>query len=371
MSDRVKPSRMLVRLEADIAAARTPVEADCRRAERVAYLARLGRFDEGRSELDALHQRYDRHPRVEVSAWCNLAEGLLSYFGNVAVTGDRVQRAYALSVAADLKPLRAICAAWLAQWDCAKFDWSSLAAHLTEALQLATPANHSARSRASLVAAQALHIGGRPDLAQAWNRRAKDHATAEGDDATISALMHNMAWLHMMTMRQAFLTGSGDRDAGRHALMSAESNAHFDAMIGDSGWQQLKPILRAQIVSLAGDAVQALSLYSEYLGRTKSVQRLQANLLADKSWCHAELGQFPEARASAESAINSLIDETQIDDRAATHSRLAQAFGLMGAEEERMQQEQLAHGAWKEFERVQLRAIALIEKLNDEGHFEA
>ena len=37
MPDNVKPSRMLLRLEAEIAAAPTSLEADCKRAERAAY----------------------------------------------------------------------------------------------------------------------------------------------------------------------------------------------------------------------------------------------------------------------------------------------------------------------------------------------
>lgn len=367
MPDSVKPSRLLLRLEAEIAAAPTSVEADCKRAERAAYLARLGRFDEARAELDAIRQRYGRSPQVAVSAWVNFAEGILSYFNNVAVSDDRVQRAHALSVAAGLRSLQAVCAAWLAQWDCAKLDWDRLAPRMAEALQLAHPHDHGARSRASLVAAQALHIGGRPDLAQIWNRRAKDHATADGDDATISALMHNLSWLHMMTLRQVVLTGRGDPDAGRHALMSAESNQHFDAMVGDSSWQDLKPILRAQIVSLKGDAVQAIALYTEHLDKLKTVSRLQANLLADKAWCHVQLAQRSEARGSANAALASLIDETHIDDRAATHSRLAQVFGSLGSDEERALHERLATNAWNEYESVQAKAVASLCRLDDCG----
>jgi hypothetical protein len=204
-------------------------------------------------------------------------------------------------------------------------------------------------------------------LAQIWNRRAKDHATADGDDATISALMHNMAWLHMMTLRQVVLTGRGDPHAGTHALMSAESNEHFDAMVGDSSWQELKPILRAQIVSLQGDASQAIALYTEHLDKMKTVSRLQANLLADKAWCHVQLGQLSEARSSADVAVTSLIDETQLDDRAATHSRLAQVFGSLGADQEQLRHEQLATEAWKEYESVQLKAVASLCKLDDKG----
>jgi hypothetical protein len=366
--DRVKPSRMLLRLDAEIAAAATPVEADCKRAERAAYLSRLGRFAEARSVLDGLHQKHDRSPQVNVSAWSNLAEGLLDYFSNIGVSkGDRVQRAYALSVAAGLQPLRALCAAWLAQWDYTRLDMDGLAEHVAEAFRYASPQQHAARSRASLVAAQALHLGGRADLAQVWYRKSKDHATADSDDVTISALMHNMAWLRMLTLRQIVLAGYGDPEAGRHALLNAESTAHFDVMVGDSSWQELKPILRAQIVSLQGDAVQAVSLYEEHLAGAKAASRLQANLFADKAWCHAQCGQLMEASVCAELAITSLSDETQIDDRAATHSRVAQAFEILGAIDEGREHQLLAAKAWSSHRTLQARAVVLLAGIDEEG----
>ena len=138
---------------------------------------------------------------------------------------------------------------------------------------------------------------------------ARDHATAEGDDVTISALMHNMAWLRMMTLRQAVLTGKGTPTGGEHALMGAESTGHFDKMMGDFSWDALKPILRAQILSLQGQFTEALELYDQHLTAAESegTTRLQANLLADKAWCLANVNQSPAALECAWLAIGCLI----------------------------------------------------------------
>jgi tetratricopeptide (TPR) repeat protein len=368
MPDLLKRSRMLLRLEAEISGARTPVEADCKRAERAAYLSRLGRFDEARAELAALRQKYDLAPNINASAWSNLAEGLLAYFSNAGVSrSDRVQRAHALSSAAGNRRLQAICAAWLAQWDYAKLDMDSLALHAAEALRLAGPQHHAARARACLVVAQALHLGARPELAQIWYGRSKDHATADGDDVTISALMHNMAWLRMLAMRQAVLTGKGDLSAGRHALMGAESVSNFDALVGDTSWQELKPILRAQIVSIQGDAAQALTLYEEHLTGARAPMRLQANLLADKAWCHCQLGQWEAARTCAKDAVESMTDETQIDDQAATHSRLGQVFAKLDDVTQRQKHELSAAAAWAAHENLQAKAVLLLRGMNEHG----
>ena len=114
MPDRLTPSRLELQLEADIVAASTALEADCKRAELAAYQARLGRFDEVRSTLSALHQRYESRPNVQISSWLNLVEGLVGHFTDMdPAARDKVLRAHALSTAAGLTRMRALSAAWL------------------------------------------------------------------------------------------------------------------------------------------------------------------------------------------------------------------------------------------------------------------
>ena len=114
----MKPSRLLLRLEAGIVNAKSVVEADCLRAERAAYLARLGRFEEVRAELDALRARYDCRPNVKISVWLNLVEGLTIHSREMGQAArDKVLRAHALSGAAGLLQMRALSAGWLAHMD--------------------------------------------------------------------------------------------------------------------------------------------------------------------------------------------------------------------------------------------------------------
>jgi tetratricopeptide (TPR) repeat protein len=369
MPDQMKPSRLLKRLEAEIAGARSQLEADCKRAERAAYLARVGRFDEARAEVAVLQERNQRIPQIDLSIWTNFAEGLIAYFDNVGEsTTDRVQRAYALSVAGGRNRMRALCAAWLAQWDYSKTDMSGLARHVREALSIADPDDHAIRSRTCLVAAQALHLAGRLDLATPWYGKSRFHASVDCDDVTISALMHNMAWLRMMSIRQTvLLTGRHDARAAAHALTTAESNESFDQLKGDSSWIDLKPILRAQIASLHGDPGQAVALYEQHLASAGAPARLQANLFADKAWCHTELGQRSDAIESAALALKGLGGETHVDDRAATHSRLAQAFAALGNAIEHDHHLELARRAWDQHIELQGEAIRLLEGMDDRG----
>lgn len=366
----MKPSRLLLRLEAGIANAKSELEADCLRAERAAYLARLGRFEEVQAELAALHERYDIRPNVEISAWVNLVEGLAAYFsaiGDPAI--DKLKRSFALSSAAGLRSVVALSAAWLAQFDYVRVDVDSMVNNICKSLQNAVAGHHSARSRATLVVAQALHLAGRADLAHPWYGRARAHAVADGDDATTSALMHNMGWLRMLTLRQTMLSDRGIVQGGEHALMSAESTHHFDILVGDDTWASLKPVLRAQILSLQGRHQEALELYEKHLSDAESAgtARLQANLLADKAWCFAKSGQLNMALECAQAASANLSPDIHADDLAAAHSRLAEVFSLVNDAEKQLRQRQLAVAAWRVHEKLQERIIELLATLNEAG----
>jgi tetratricopeptide (TPR) repeat protein len=365
------PSRLLSLLDTQISAASDPFLADCLRAERACYLARQGRFAEAKITLGSLRDRHDAEPRAALSAWLSLAEGLMSYFLDMGPRSrDRVLRAYAISGAAGLMPMYALSAAWLAHMDFARLDLESMALHVDQALKSAAPDHHSARSRASLVVAQALHTAGRMDLAAPWYGRTRAHALAVGDDAAISALMHNMAANRLDGLRAAKLTGRSDMAIGEYAMMGNESTAHFDQMIGASSLDALNPIRSAQIHSLLGEPARALLLYEEHMaaGLQQGLGRLQCDLLSDQAWCRVQLGQRDSARADALAAESHLIAETQIDDRAATHSRLALVYGALGERELANRHEKLAAETWEAFHQLQHRISELLGAMTERGN---
>jgi tetratricopeptide (TPR) repeat protein len=333
MPDSVKPSRMLIRLEAEIAAAPKQIEADCKRAERAAYLSRLGRFAEARAELGELHGRYDRSPHPAITSWTNLAEGLLSHFTDMGrVAHDKILRSHAISSAANLSRLQALGAAWLAHLDYLQVNVVSMARHLKEAVEISDTREHSTRSRVGLVVAQAYHLAGRMDLALPWYKNSRDHALAEGDEVTMSALMHNMAWLRAQKLRSASLMSSNQEQDSDHALLSANSTGNFDLLIGSASLPALVPILRAQILAARGEYSEALQLFELQLDSAvqDGMGRLHADLLADKAWCRVQLGQIEQGLSDALAAEANIDPTGQFDDRALAHGRLAQVFEKIG-----------------------------------------
>jgi tetratricopeptide (TPR) repeat protein len=363
------PSRLLTRLNTDIAAERNPFRADLLRAERAAYLARQGQLEEAKSDLAELHLRYDSRPNIEMSAWVSLAESLVSFLSDMGPGAmDKMRRARALSQAAGFARIHSLSSAWLAHYEYTTFDLELMAQHLAESLRLAPPDFHTARSRANLVVGQALHLAGQMELAAPWYKRARDHAVAEGDEATTSALMHNMSWLRMHAHRQEVLTGAMAGLAGSHARIGLESTVQYDHLQGLSGLDPLKPILLAQIFALEGKAAESLALFDEYLStQPGGVSRLQCSWLADRAWCLVELGQDDEARTAVREVEVNIQADTQIDDRAATHSRLAQVFTKLGNAAEAERHLGLADSAWQEFAQLQDKICQLLRDLPESG----
>lgn len=359
----MKPSRLLLRLEAGIGSAKSTLEADCLRAERAGYLARLGRFEEVRAELAALHERYDARPNVEISAWVNLVEGLVIHSREMGQAArDKVLRAYALSGAAGLVQMRALSAAWLAHMDFLVADIVSMARHADEALTVADESHNSARARASLVVAQGYHQGGRLDLALPWYFSARQHAISDGDDAMISALMHNMAWLRASNLRQEKLLGIRTVDENNYSLLSAQSTAHYDLMVGATNLQGHIPILQAKLLVLSGKPAEALDLFDEHLPTVvrEGLGRLQADLIADRAWCRVQLGQTSEAKEDAILAEFNIDLHGQFDDRAFAHSRLAEVFSALGESEAEARHQRLADAAWQGYVEFQARLVTLL-----------
>jgi predicted negative regulator of RcsB-dependent stress response len=363
----VPKSRLLAKLEASIASARDPMQAACFSAERAALLARLGRFDEAVAELSALRAKPASAHSPSLAVWLCLADGMVEHFRNQSPSArDRIHRAYALAVAARLRPLIALGAAWLAHTDYVYDDLPGLARHVAEALQEAEPDHHAARARAALVAAQGYHWGGRADLAQPWYQRAHEHATAEGDDTTLSALLKNRAWISGNQARMASIFGSElfpvDATALRHAQMSAESSEHFDAHLGHTALRSLGPVMRAQLLVAQGQYEDALAALQQHLAvsRQEGSDYTQPVLHADIAWCQVNLGRPDAALASARDAEKSFVPDCEEEDRAAAHGRLRQVYIALKMNAEALVHEQEAHAQLQSLRAEQGRLVDLL-----------
>lgn len=328
-------SRLLGALEAAIKAAPNPVEAQCLRAERAALLARQGQLERAQGVIDELQSQLAWPPiNKALRAWLALAEGLHGYYSVIGRDAQpTIELAYTLAQDCALPRLRATAAAWLANMAFANDEMPRMAALVREALTVSAPEHHGARARATLVAGYAYHYAGQAERAQRWYEASRRHAIAEGDEAHLSALMHNQAWMRASQARMALLFDAGDDGtAVRHALMGAESIGHYDAGIGTASLGSLVPMLRAQVLTAQGRWAEALALFDSHFDSalTEGLKRIAPCLLADRAWCEWQLGRADKARALAGAAEQALTEPIDDDDRAIALARLALVRAALG-----------------------------------------
>lgn len=356
-------ARLRHRLETAIPRAADPAAAGRLRGELACLLARYGDLDRARQEVATLRAEFHQRPEIGVSAWLALAEGLIAYYADLD-TGcrDKLLRAHSLSAAARLHSLQALSAAWLALLDYVEHDGESMAQRLRHALDLSTPNDHGVRARACVVAGQAYHWGGRLDCAQPWYDRARHHALAEGDDAMMSAILFNRSAIQMNLQREAEAQGvvglgtpssSGAlaRQSGE-VLMGAESTERFDQMVGATSLSVLHPLLRAQILTIHGQADEALALYEQHYtaGMEQGMGGRVALLRSDMARCEALRSHAARALELAREAEEGLASLEDLEDRAATRCRLIQVYEDCGGEPERalaLTHRELAASHWQ------------------------
>ncbi|MBN8494251.1 MAG: hypothetical protein J0M00_22780 [Burkholderiales bacterium] len=330
-------SRLLTQLASRIAAARDPVEAACLRAQRGIYLARQGKVDEAEALVKAVRDEFGTRPNAEVTAWISLVEALIQFYGEPGPKAlDRLRRAHALSRAMNHPVLVPLCAAWLAHIEFNSNRMEPMLQYAGEALRLAQPDHHAALARVSLVIADAFHYAGRFDLAKPWYAAVRQHALAEGDDAMISAMLHNVAAFRANEVRLADAFGNPIPEEAKRALMETESTQNYDNGIGALSMALLIPLMKAQLLTSERRYAEALEIFQDVLERNspENLDRRKACFYVDRAWCKFQLGQLDSALADLARGLELQSVPADIDDVAFTHARLCTLLRALGRNDE-------------------------------------
>ena len=356
-------SRLVKRLDAEIAAATDLGAKSCLQVQRALLFARHGHSVAAREQLTALHQLAFQHPSAELGAWLHFAEGLMSYYTDFSGdTKDKIARALTIARHVNMTSLIALSTAWLAQVAHMRNQPEEMLRYAHECDALAALDDHGARYRLCMVIGLAHQYAGLVKPAQAWYLAAKQHAVADGDEAAMSALMYNMAEMRTAQARRESLANVVIGKIG--LLLGADSVKHYDAAVGGSVNSHLTAVLRAQVLTVDGEFEQARTLFESHLPQTMSagLARLGSSMLADLAWCRVNTGQNEHALLQARESELELDPSCDIDDRAATHSRLTQVFAALGDTVAAEQHAAKATEAWSEFAEQQ---AVLAKALNE------
>jgi tetratricopeptide (TPR) repeat protein len=357
-------SRLLAQLAARIATARDPVEAACLRAQRGIYLARQGKYDEAEAIVKSIRDEFGTRPNAEVTAWISLVEALIHFYSQPGPKAlDRLRRAHALSHAMNHPVLVPLCAAWLAHIEFNSNRMAPMLQYAVEALRLAKPEHHAALARVSLVIADAFHYAGRFDLAKPWYAAVRQHALAEGDDAMISAMLHNVAALRANQVRLADAFQEPQPDEAKRALQELESTNNYDLGIGTLSFALLIPLVRAQLHMAQGNFLDAIPIYSETLGSSNagSLKLREACFFAERAWCLLQTGNREAARVDVEAACVRISIQADQDDVAAMHARLAEVLKQLGEHERALDHRQLSKECRRQYSIAQADLLRQLE----------
>jgi len=321
-------SRLLNNLNSQANSARDPIvwaKAVCRTAS---HFARHGETREALSAIEGVRKQFNNELPFEIASWLMLAEGILHYFRvEIKESYDRLQRAYGLAIALRNDSALPTCAAWMAHLEFNDCAYSKMAKHIEEAFTSSTVHDHQARARASLVLANAFHFTNRYDLARPWYEAARQHAVAEGDDATLSAMLYNVAAFRASNVRLDDTFGIETFKEAHRAGMETSSAENYDDAIGSGSLDFLNLMLRAQLLTVNKKYLEA-TRYFEAIDATRLKERMIPTIEVDRAWCSANLGDIKGAyeKLAAIEEMNSKI--TEADDIAYVYSRLAQIANL-------------------------------------------
>jgi hypothetical protein len=317
-------SRLLSNLNAQASSTRDPVVwamAVCRAAS---HFAGHGKTDEALTAIGVVRGQFGKNLHFDIASWLMLAEGVLHYFkAEIPEAYDRIRRAYGLAIALKNNSAFPSCAAWMAHIEFNACKYDEMAQHIGEALATAQEKDHQAIGRASLVLATAYHIAGDFQLSRPWYERARLNAAAEGDDATVSATLHNMASIRAANIRLDDTFGLDTQKETKRVTLEASSSLTYDYAIGHKGLDFLAQMLGGLISTIDRRFDDALATF-EKIDLNTLPGRLRPLVLVDQAWCLAKTGDLEKSWSLVARISSGLANVSDDDDLAYINSRLQQ-----------------------------------------------
>lgn len=326
-------SRLLDTLNAQASSTRDPIvwaRTVCRASM---HFARHGMMKEAMKAISVVRAHYGKETPQEIASWLLLAEGVVHYFKvQTREAYERINRAYSLAVESKSEFVLPICAAWLANIEYYDCSYDSMVIHLEEAIRLAKPDDHQAHARAALTLADAYHIAGDYELARPWYFKARNRAADDGDTATLSAMLLNVAAVRASNVRIADTFGFESMKEANRAALEAASSRHYDHAIGTLGLEFLAKILRGVIFTIQKKYQEAIEMFSE-VDTSKLQKQMYSPFYVDMAWCYINQANIDEADMYYRLAEQTLQDIAEADDLAYTLSRLSQISNIRGEPE--------------------------------------
>jgi tetratricopeptide (TPR) repeat protein len=230
---------------------------------------------------------------------------------------DRAMRAQLLGDVMRDAQIIALSSSWRAhiEFEFSSFDVAALA--LKKALAVITDSDHSAWSRCCIVLFNAFAFVGERDRAQGWFLRGHQHAVADGDQASIDALLQSRA---SYDVAQAWVGRCLERDSEKLltiARAEVASAKNLQQLVRVQAHQDYIALAECNLWLLEGRYVEALDWLSrlEGTGPFPSGHFTESTSYVMTAFCHLKLGRMDDAVAAFDQVRGASWGGIDVDDR--------------------------------------------------------
>jgi hypothetical protein len=307
-------SQYLQRIEDKIRVERDPYrQAECR-ALRALYLARLSRFPEAQDGIDELRQDFGVGQSGRVTCLVMIAEGVKQHYESFsAAATDRLSRALFLGQAMRDGEVIALAAAWKGFLDFEYSRFESMARTLALATDSWEPEQHAAKTRVFLVLMLAAMVLGRAEAAQTCFKKAHHHAVADGDQASIDALVFDRASFALSRQRLEWALGKDNAEWVARTRLELESSGNLNKLVNIQTLAEHVTFGLARADWMLGEFSKAAAALEGFVGG-KSFRSGHLNdsaLRTELAYCHLMAGD--KARAQFFAALIDIDELRALD----------------------------------------------------------
>lgn len=325
------PSRLLTSLLKEAARANDRVvwaKAICRAAT---HQARSGRMSEAMASIAEVRRIFGPGLHPEVASWLMLSEGVVSWCKlDFETSYGRILRAHALANAFKTDDATAACAAWLAMHDWNTNHFERMAARLTQALSLSVEDDHATRCRVALSLVCAFMFAGDVEQAQLWFESGRRHAVAIGDEASLNAMLFNVAIFRLAKIRLDDAFNSGSRSERKRAQMEVSSAAALDLYLDSNLHPAWRYIMVGRQQLLDGMHSEALKSFAQASQTPGYETERNPTIEIDLSIANLAIGQRSEAFRLCTYALENIDEINDLDDKTYALASAAKIFLALG-----------------------------------------
>lgn len=320
-------SQYLARLDALLSEEIDETKRSEIQAQRAAYVARIGNFEEARQIVASVREKFGRGQSGRVSVRLMLAEGLIHAFERYSAEGlDRIMRAQALATALRYRDLAALTSAWRAHCQSERSEFAGMARSLSTALAVVDDDDHDSMARIAMTLANAFASCGEAKLAAAWYAACRHHALEAGDRATIEAMLYNKASFALAWIRAESCLGSPSSEIAQKIRRELSSAKNLHAMEGVAAGSSYMRLWEARALMATAEFSQAQEILESLLhaGEFADYNVSPALLQLEAAYCAKQQGAKSETVESFAAGASAEFDALHEDEQLAAAWLLAE-----------------------------------------------